>query len=138
MSLAIIRPHGRFRSCQLSRSNRPKGSYWITTFGCQMNKADSERMAGILESMGYEQASAELNADLVLYNTCTIRDNAEQKVYSYLGRQAQRKRTNPGLTLVVAGCVAQQEGASCSDECPSLIWSWVLSTPTGWKHFSSR
>jgi tRNA-2-methylthio-N6-dimethylallyladenosine synthase len=83
-------------------------SYWITTFGCQMNKADSERMAGILEAMGYQQASAELDADLVLYNTCTIRDNAEQKVYSYLGRQAQRKRSNPNLTLVVAGCVAQQ------------------------------
>ena len=70
-----------------------RGSYWITTFGCQMNKADSERMAGILESMGYREAPAELDADLVLYNTCTIRDNAEQKVYSYLGRQAQRKRT---------------------------------------------
>ena len=80
-----------------------RGSYWITTFGCQMNKADSERMAGILEAMGYREASAELEADLVLYNTCTIRDNAEQKVYSYLGRQAQRKRTNPNLTLVVAG-----------------------------------
>ncbi|MFZ9270758.1 MAG: tRNA (N6-isopentenyl adenosine(37)-C2)-methylthiotransferase MiaB, partial [Prochlorococcaceae cyanobacterium] len=58
-----------------------RGSYWITTFGCQMNKADSERMAGILESMGYREAAAELEADLVLYNTCTIRDNAEQKVY---------------------------------------------------------
>ena len=66
-------------------------SYWITTFGCQMNKADSERMAGILEAMGYRQASAELDADLVLYNTCTIRDNAEQKVYSYLGRQGLRR-----------------------------------------------
>jgi tRNA-2-methylthio-N6-dimethylallyladenosine synthase len=93
-------------------ANGGRGSYWITTFGCQMNKADSERMAGILESMGYREASAELEADLVLYNTCTIRDNAEQKVYSYLGRQAQRKRTNPNLTLVVAGCVAQQEGES--------------------------
>ena len=52
------------------------GSYWITTFGCQMNKADSERMAGTLEKMGYIRADNELNADLVLYNTCTIRDNA--------------------------------------------------------------
>ena len=82
---------------------REPGSYWITTFGCQMNKADSERMAGILESMGYSPASAELDADLVLYNTCTIRDNAEQKVYSYLGRQARRKHHNPNLTLIVAG-----------------------------------
>ncbi|QPN69318.1 tRNA (N6-isopentenyl adenosine(37)-C2)-methylthiotransferase MiaB [Synechococcus sp. CBW1108] len=97
-----------------------RGSYWITTFGCQMNKADSERMAGILESMGYREAEAELEADLVLYNTCTIRDNAEQKVYSYLGRQAQRKRTNPNLTLVVAGCVAQQEGESLLRRVPEL------------------
>ena len=97
-----------------------RGSYWITTFGCQMNKADSERMAGILESMGYREAEAELEADLVLYNTCTIRDNAEQKVYSYLGRQAQRKRVNPNLTLVVAGCVAQQEGESLLRRVPEL------------------
>jgi tRNA-2-methylthio-N6-dimethylallyladenosine synthase len=97
-----------------------RGSYWITTFGCQMNKADSERMAGILEAMGYREAQAELEADLVLYNTCTIRDNAEQKVYSYLGRQAQRKRTNPHLTLVVAGCVAQQEGESLLRRVPEL------------------
>ena len=90
--------------------DRRRGSYWITTFGCQMNKADSERMAGILESMGYREGLDEHSADLVLYNTCTIRDNAEQKVYSYLGRQARRKRENPALTLVVAGCVAQQEG----------------------------
>jgi len=77
-------------------------------------------MAGILESMGYSEATAELEADLVLYNTCTIRDNAEQKVYSYLGRQAQRKRTNPNLTLVVAGCVAQQEGESLLRRVPEL------------------
>ena len=101
-------------------ANGGRGSYWITTFGCQMNKADSERMAGILESMGYREASAELEADLVLYNTCTIRDNAEQKVYSYLGRQAQRKRANPNLTLVVAGCVAQQEGESLLRRVPEL------------------
>ena len=76
--------------------------YWITTFGCQMNKADSERMAGTLEKMGYIRADDELNADLVLYNTCTIRDNAEQKVYSFLGRQAKRKHKTPNLKLVVA------------------------------------
>jgi tRNA-2-methylthio-N6-dimethylallyladenosine synthase len=97
-----------------------RGRYWITTFGCQMNKADSERMAGILEAMGYAPAAAELEADLVLYNTCTIRDNAEQKVYSYLGRQVQRKRANPHLTLVVAGCVAQQEGEALLRRVPEL------------------
>ncbi len=103
----------------VSPSNQ-RGSYWITTFGCQMNKADSERMAGILENMGYKEASTELEADLVLYNTCSIRDNAEQKVYSYLGRQVHRKRVSPHLKLIVAGCVAQQEGELLLRRVPEL------------------
>ncbi len=94
--------------------------YHITTFGCQMNKADSERMAGILETMGMTWVEEPNEADLILYNTCTIRDNAEQKVYSYLGRQAQRKRTQPDLTLIVAGCVAQQEGEQLLRRVPEL------------------
>lgn len=94
--------------------------YHITTFGCQMNKADSERMAGILETMGFEHEDNPEVADLILYNTCTIRDNAEQKVYSYLGRQAIRKKTNPDLTLIVAGCVAQQEGEALLRRVPEL------------------
>jgi tRNA-2-methylthio-N6-dimethylallyladenosine synthase len=94
--------------------------YHITTFGCQMNKADSERMAGILEDMGFEWSEDPNDANLVLYNTCTIRDNAEQKVYSYLGRQAKRKHEQPDLTLVVAGCVAQQEGEVLLRRVPEL------------------
>ncbi len=94
--------------------------YHITTFGCQMNKADSERMAGILEDMGFKWSDDPNGADLILYNTCTIRDNAEQKVYSYLGRQAKRKHENPDLTLVVAGCVAQQEGTKILRRVPEL------------------
>ncbi|MEO1210406.1 MAG: tRNA (N6-isopentenyl adenosine(37)-C2)-methylthiotransferase MiaB [Cyanobacteria bacterium J06638_20] len=94
--------------------------YHITTFGCQMNKADSERMAGILEEMGFEWVDTPDGADLILYNTCTIRDNAEQKVYSYLGKQAKRKQEQPDLTLVVAGCVAQQEGEALLRRVPEL------------------
>jgi len=94
--------------------------YHITTFGCQMNKADSERMAGILENMGFAWTEEPNDADLILYNTCTIRDNAEQKVYSYLGRQAKRKHENPHLTLIVAGCVAQQEGEKLLLRVPEL------------------
>ncbi|MEB3243848.1 MAG: tRNA (N6-isopentenyl adenosine(37)-C2)-methylthiotransferase MiaB [Cyanobacteriota bacterium] len=103
-----------------SEPSGTRGSYWITTFGCQMNKADSERMAGILEARGYRPGRDEHSADLVLYNTCSIRDNAEQKVYSYLGRQAIRKRANPHLILVVAGCVAQQEGEALLRRVPEL------------------
>ncbi len=94
--------------------------YHITTFGCQMNKADSERMAGILDEMGLTPTEDPNTADLVLYNTCTIRDNAEQKVYSYLGRQAKRKHEQPDLTLIVAGCVAQQEGETLLRRVPEL------------------
>lgn len=94
--------------------------YHITTFGCQMNKADSERMAGILEQMGFLYTEDPNDANLVLYNTCTIRDNAEQKVYSYLGRQAKRKHQQPDLTLVVAGCVAQQEGKTLLRRVPEV------------------
>lgn len=94
--------------------------YHITTFGCQMNKADSERMAGILETLGFEWSEDPNQAELILYNTCTIRDNAEQKVYSYLGRQAKRKQEEPGLTLVVAGCVAQQAGEALLRRVPEL------------------
>jgi len=85
-----------------------------------MNKADSERMAGILEDMGFEWSEDPNQAELILYNTCTIRDNAEQKVYSYLGRQAKRKQEEPGLTLVVAGCVAQQAGEALLRRVPEL------------------
>ncbi|HBE19525.1 MAG TPA: tRNA (N6-isopentenyl adenosine(37)-C2)-methylthiotransferase MiaB [Cyanobacteria bacterium UBA11367] len=94
--------------------------YHITTFGCQMNKADSERMAGILEDMGFQWSEDPNDASLILYNTCTIRDNAEQKVYSYLGRQAKRKHEEPDLTLIVAGCVAQQEGDALLRRVPEL------------------
>ncbi|MEM9163693.1 MAG: tRNA (N6-isopentenyl adenosine(37)-C2)-methylthiotransferase MiaB, partial [Cyanobacteria bacterium P01_F01_bin.4] len=94
--------------------------YHITTFGCQMNKADSERMAGLLDDMGLTWTEDPMAADLVLYNTCTIRDNAEQKVYSYLGKQAKRKQADPNVTLVVAGCVAQQEGESLLRRVPEL------------------
>ncbi|NMG08368.1 tRNA (N6-isopentenyl adenosine(37)-C2)-methylthiotransferase MiaB [Brasilonema sp. UFV-L1] len=94
--------------------------YHITTFGCQMNKADSERMAGILEDMGFEWSEDPNQASLILYNTCTIRDNAEQKVYSYLGRQAKRKHEQPDLTIIVSGCVAQQEGEVLLRRVPEL------------------
>jgi tRNA-2-methylthio-N6-dimethylallyladenosine synthase len=85
-----------------------------------MNKADSERMAGILEDMGFKPSEEPHDADVILYNTCTIRDNAEHKVYSYLGRQAKRKHEQPNLTLIVAGCVAQQEGESLLRRVPEI------------------
>lgn len=83
----------------------------IETFGCQMNVHDSERMAGLLEQAGFEVTAAEVDADVVVINTCSVRDNAEKKLYARLGqlRDASRRRGRRQL-IAVAGCVAQQEG----------------------------
>ncbi|KAK9841311.1 hypothetical protein WJX74_003675 [Apatococcus lobatus] len=95
--------------------------YHIHTFGCQMNLADSERIAGALDAEGYSCAADASDADVLIYNTCSIRDKAEQKVYSALGRQAKRKRARMGdLKLVLAGCVASQEGAALLRRIPEL------------------
>ncbi len=77
-------------------------------------------MAGILDDMGFVFTEDPNDANLILYNTCSIRDNAEHKVYSYLGRQAKRKHEEPDLTLIVAGCVAQQEGEALLRRVPEL------------------
>src|SRR5271169_664624 len=84
--------------------------YYISTFGCQMNVHDSEKMSGILRSEGYTETDSPQDADLVIFNTCSIRQKAEQKFYSELGRLRNLKKTKPGLAIVVAGCIAQQEG----------------------------
>jgi tRNA-2-methylthio-N6-dimethylallyladenosine synthase len=82
----------------------------VITYGCQMNKYESERIAGILVGLGYEISDETRGADLILLNTCSIRDKAEQKVYSQLGHLKWLKRENPDLLIGVCGCVAQQEG----------------------------
>jgi tRNA-2-methylthio-N6-dimethylallyladenosine synthase len=82
----------------------------IITFGCQMNEADSEKMAGILQSEGYRLAPVPEEADVILINTCSIRAKAEQKVFSLAGRLKRLKKRRPGLLLVMAGCLAQRWG----------------------------
>ncbi|GAB4824102.1 hypothetical protein N2152v2_011148 [Parachlorella kessleri] len=95
--------------------------YHMHTFGCQMNLADSERMAGVLESIGYSCAEDPSAADVLIYNTCSIREKAEQKLYSALGKQAKRKRQHMGdLKIVVAGCVAAQEGQELLRRVPEV------------------
>jgi tRNA-2-methylthio-N6-dimethylallyladenosine synthase len=95
--------------------------YHIHTFGCQMNLADSERMAGALEELGYACAPDPSGADVLVYNTCSIREKAELKLYGALGRQAKRKRQHMGdLTIVVAGCVAAQEGEALLRRVPEV------------------
>lgn len=84
-------------------------TYAIFTYGCQGNEADSEVMAGILESMAYTKASDPMNADVVLLNTCAIRENAEQRIWGVLGQLKGRKREHPDMIIGIAGCMPQEE-----------------------------
>ena len=93
-------------------------SFHIITFGCQMNEHDSERMTGILEAQGCASASVAGDADMIILNTCSIREKAEQKFYSELGRLKKLKDERPGLKIAVAGCIAQQEGANILSRAP--------------------
>lgn len=87
-------------------SNR---TFFIHTYGCQANEADSEIMAGILSALGFEQASSESESDLIILNTCAIRENAENRIWGELGRLKAYKRHNPDLILALAGCMPQEE-----------------------------
>lgn len=95
-------------------------TYSLVTFGCQMNVHDSERMAEVLEHAGYAPAASVETADLVLLNTCSVREKAEQKLRSELGRLGVLKRTRPELLIGVAGCVAQQEGERLLRRMPQI------------------
>ena len=87
--------------------------YLIETFGCQMNVHDSERMAGLLEQAGYEPALHDLDADVIVINTCSVRERAEDKLYTRLGElRVMGEETGHRPVVAVAGCVAQQEGAA--------------------------
>ena len=93
---------------------------YIQTFGCQMNVYDSERILQVLEPMEYASTDDPSKADLILLNTCTVREKAEQKVMSALGTYAPLKDHNPDLVLGIAGCVAQQEGERLLKRVPYL------------------
>jgi tRNA-2-methylthio-N6-dimethylallyladenosine synthase len=84
-------------------------TYFIRTFGCQMNEHDSERLSGMLEAEGYHKTDAPEDASVVLFNTCCIRENADQKLYGNLGHMKALKDKRPGLQIVVGGCLAQKD-----------------------------
>jgi tRNA-2-methylthio-N6-dimethylallyladenosine synthase len=95
-----------------------KSRYFIETFGCQMNVNDSEKVAGLLQADGYEEASAREEADVVFINTCAVREKAAEKLYHALGRLKRAKRERPGLVVGVGGCVAQLQGTAVLDRAP--------------------
>ncbi len=82
-------------------------TYHITTFGCQMNARDSEKLSGVLKEMGYEETDSE-NADIVLINTCTVRENANERVYGHLGQLKNIKKNNPEMIIGICGCMMQE------------------------------
>lgn len=83
--------------------------YLIKTYGCQGNLADSEKMAGILEALEFEEVDSEFHADIIIFNTCAIRENAESRVFGELGRIKGLKKSNPDLLMALCGCMPQEE-----------------------------
>ena len=95
----------------LQRQTTMPGKLYVKTHGCQMNEYDSAKMADVLKaSHGLELTDNEAEADVILVNTCSIREKAQEKVFSQLGRWKQLKKDKPQLVIGVGGCVASQEG----------------------------
>src|SRR5215207_10729737 len=92
----------------LSAVTEPR-RFYLRTFGCQMNEHDSERIAGLLQADGLEETDSAENADVVVLNTCCIRENADNKLYGTLGHLKSVKAARPGLEIVVGGCLAQKD-----------------------------
>ena len=84
--------------------------YYIETWGCQMNEGDSEKLSGMLKSIGYSKTDDLKEAGIIIYNTCCVRENAENKVFGNLGELKHLKKKNPDLIIAVCGCMMQQEG----------------------------
>src|SRR5579859_3459573 len=102
------------------RSNSSQGkTFCIETFGCQMNDHDSEKVAGVLMARGYRPVENSHEADVVFYNTCSIREKAAQKVFSHLGQIKKARQSNPPI-IGVLGCVAQQEGDRIFERAPQV------------------
>lgn len=94
---------------QFYELNNRRKAYYILTYGCQMNEHDSEKISGMLTSIGYEESSDEKSADLVIFNTCLIRENAELKVFGKLGEIKGLKKHRPDMKVAVCGCMMQKE-----------------------------
>src|SRR5246500_298978 len=102
----------------LQEEIRKRGTFYLETFGCQMNEHDSEKVAGVLLARGYRQVETIDAADVILYNTCSIREKAAQKVFSRLGEY--RAKQSEGKIIGVLGCVAQQEGEGIFESAPRV------------------
>src|ERR1700680_1283078 len=93
---------------------------YLETFGCQMNVLDSELVLGQLRAQGYKSVDDRDQADVILYNTCSVREHAEQKVWSRLGKLRTRKAEDPGLIIGVIGCMAGRDGIKLFQRYPHI------------------
>jgi tRNA-2-methylthio-N6-dimethylallyladenosine synthase len=93
-------------------------TYQVRTYGCQMNVHDSERLTGLLEDAGYVAAPADQQADVVVFNTCAVRENADNKLYGNLSHLAPIKAANPGMQIAVGGCLAQKDRSTITTKAP--------------------
>ncbi|MCX7542696.1 tRNA (N6-isopentenyl adenosine(37)-C2)-methylthiotransferase MiaB [Corynebacterium sp. P5848] len=103
---------------QQNLTSQPIRTYEVRTFGCQMNVHDSERLAGLLEEAGYERARTGVDPDLVVFNTCAVRENADQRLYGSLGALRAVKRTKPDMQIAVGGCLAQKDKQVVVEKAP--------------------
>ena len=94
--------------------------FYVRTYGCQMNEHDSERIAGLLVAEGMEPTDDVEAADVVVLNTCCIRENADNKLYGQLGRLKTLKESRPGLQIAVAGCLAQKDREQVQERAPHV------------------
>lgn len=93
-------------------------AFFVSTLGCQMNAHDSERIAGQLVAAGYREASTQDRADVIVINTCAVRENADNRLYGNLGQLRQLKLSKPGLKIAVGGCLAQKDRGAIVDRAP--------------------
>jgi len=93
-------------------------TFQIRTHGCQMNVHDSERLAGLLEEAGYRRAAADAQPDVVVFNTCAVRENADNRLYGSLGNLLPTKNATPGMQIAVGGCLAQKDRHAIVDRAP--------------------
>ena len=93
-------------------------TYEVRTYGCQMNVHDSERLTGLLEDAGYVAAPSDAQADVVVFNTCAVRENADNKLYGNLSHLAPVKAANPGMQIAVGGCLAQKDRSTITAKAP--------------------
>ncbi|MHA6602004.1 tRNA (N6-isopentenyl adenosine(37)-C2)-methylthiotransferase MiaB [Corynebacterium coyleae] len=98
--------------------NTTSRTYEVRTFGCQMNVHDSERLSGLLEDAGYVAADEGTEPDLVVFNTCAVRENADQRLYGSLGQLKNTKANHPGMQIAVGGCLAQKDRDTVIEKAP--------------------